>query len=181
MEKILVLIDVQNDFITGSLANKEAQKALPNIVEKVKNWNESIYATLDTHYKDYLNTLEGQRLPVKHCIEDTEGRLFPKELEDILFSKDCTIISKTTFGSISSVNNPYNDLPNTIEDNLTDDFEITLFGFCTDICVISNALILRAYFPNTIIKVDSSCCAGTTPENHKAALKVMKSCQIDII
>ena len=168
--KILIVIDMQNDFITGPLGSKEAQAIIPKVVEKVKSYNsECVYFTKDTHYDNYLETLEGQRLPVPHCIINTEGWRIIDEL--YFYAEESRgIFYKHTFG--------YEDW---IGFNWSDVEEIELCGVCTDICVVSNALALRMFFPNTKITVDSSCCAGVTPEKHEAALEVMRSCQIDVI
>ena len=186
MVKVLCVIDVQKDFIDGSLGTKEAQAALPNIVEKIKNWKWFTITTMDTHHHDYLSTHEGKELPVVHCEYNTEGWNMPKSVQDAL--EDSAYLGrccKNTFGSLNKHNAPAfyaDDLVGKIEAVAGGkDLEIILVGFCTDICVVSNALILRAYFPNATIKVDSTCCAGTTPQMHIKALDVMKSCQIEII
>lgn len=172
MKKTLIVVDMQNDFIDGALGTKEAQAIVPNVKKKIEEYKargDEIIFTKDTHYYDsYLYTNEGQHLPVGHCIKDTEGWNISKELD----TKCCNIIDKNTFG--------YNawDLHITQED--VDD-EIELVGLCTDICVISNALILKATFPEMKITVDASCCAGVTPKSHQAALITMKMCQIDVI
>lgn len=178
MKKVLIVVDMQNDFITGALGSIEAQTIVPNVVEKVKNWDGELLFTRDTHYESYMNTFEGQRLPVPHCIYKTAGWQIIDELTHFIkYSYD--IIDKRTFG--------FEDWKHEILDRYVNDIDalseldITLIGVCTDICVISNALALRMYFPNAKITVDASCCAGVTPEKHAAALEVMKSCQIDII
>ena len=177
-KKILLVIDVQNDFITGALRNEEAIKTLPNIVNLVKNndWDE-IYATMDTHNKDtYLTkTLEGRKLPIEHCIKGTWGWEMPSELGKALVGRLTDRFEKETFGS------------NWMVDNISathypkEDYEFTIVGYCTDICVVSNALLLRAHFPNSTIKVLKDCTAGVTPETHEAALKTMEMCQIDVM
>jgi nicotinamidase-related amidase len=179
-KKVLIVIDVQNDFITGALRNEEAIKKLPNIVNLVKNndWDE-IYATMDTHKKEtYLtNTLEGKNLPVEHCIERTWGWEMPQELKDALFIDNPAfkeLFEKDTFASTWMANNL-----SATHFNL--DCEFTIVGFCTDICVVSNALLIRANFPNNTIKVLRDCTAGVTQETHEAALKTMEMCQIDVI
>ena len=166
MSKTLIVIDMQNDFIDGTLGTKEALDIVENVKNKIaeyrKNKNEIIF-TRDTHFENYLDTLEGKKLPVKHCIKGTHGW----KISDKLDTSDCEIIDKYTFGWTG-----WN------ENNLSD---VEIVGLCTDICVVSNALIIRAEFPNAIIKVDSKCCAGVTPQSHLAALETMKMCQIDII
>ena len=171
--KILIVVDMQNDFVTGTLGSAEACAIVPAIKEKIEQYEDTdnlIFFTRDTHFDDYMNTLEGQKLPVPHCIMNTEGWEIIDELS--LHSHFC--INKETFGF---------DNWDTIffEEGVTDIEEIELCGVCTDICVISNALAIRMLFPNTKITVDAKCCAGVTPEKHDAALEVMKSCQIDVI
>lgn len=164
--KTLIVIDMQNDFIYGSLGTKEAQMIVLNVKNKIqeyyKNGDEIIF-TRDTHYSNYLNTNEGKNLPVKHCIYGTHGW----NIADGLEVPNCRYINKETFGWANWGNWYYGD--------------IEIVGVCTDICVVSNALMLKAMFPEVDITVDASCCAGTTPENHKAALQVMKCCQINVI
>ena len=176
MRKILIVVDMQNDFVSGSLGSPEAQAIVPNVVEKVKHWDGDIYFTRDTHFLPYYNTLEGQKLPVLHCICNTEGWSIIPELNDYACNrteiKKCkSIIDKFTFG-YSGWNRHFAGC---------EEFEFELCGLCTDICVISNALALRMFYPNAKITVDASCCAGVTPEKHAAALEVMKSCQIDVL
>lgn len=169
MKKVLIVVDMQNDFITGSLGTLEAQNIVSNVknkIEQYKSNNDLIYFTRDTHGSNYLSTSEGKYLPVEHCLEHTWGWDLPEKLREYYYPT----ISKNTFGHLNweflSENNP-----NSIE----------LVGLCTDICVVSNALIIKATFPEVDIIVDASCCAGVTPEKHKAALEVMKSCQINVI
>lgn len=177
MKKILVVVDMQNDFIDKALGTKEAEAIVDNVVEKIKeNKDNFIFATYDTHKDNYLETLEGKKLPVEHCIYKTKGWEFNEKIEYILETcEHVDRVLKTTFG--------YMGWENRIRAlmNLKDIEEIEICGLCTDICVVSNALILRAIFPNVIIKVDSKCCAGVTPETHEAALNTMRMCQIDII
>ena len=187
MKKILVCVDLQNDFIDGALGSAEAQAIVPNVVEKIKNidkTNTLVLFTKDTHYEDYLDTLEGKMLPVKHCIENTPGWAINKEISSVvdyvnghmMFSSEKIIRSrvyKNTFGS--------DDLREFLVAHKDSIEEVELCGLCTDICLISNALMARQALPNTRIIVDASCCAGTTPKRHQAALEVMKSCQIEII
>lgn len=167
---MLIVIDMQNDFVDGALGSKEALAMAPELIEEVTSFQGDIIFTRDTHGDDYLNTQEGKNLPVKHCIRDTEGwQLFGRLRE---LAKNHTVIDKQTFGSMT--------LPQFIKGKGVPD-TIVLCGVCTDICVISNAMILKAAFPETEIMVDSRCCAGTTPENHENALKAMKQCQIYIL
>ena len=165
MKRTLIVVDMQNDFIDGSLGTKEAQAIVGNVKKKIEQYRsngDEIIFTRDTHQADYLQTPEGKELPVEHCIEGTHGW----EIAEGIDIPDCLHIDKPTFGWTKW--NQYN-------------FEtIELVGLCTDICVVSNALILKAYFPEAEISVDASCCAGVTPESHEAALTTMKMCQIQI-
>lgn len=163
--KTLIVIDMQNDFINGSLGTKEAQAIVPKVKSKIQKYADSgnrIIYTRDTHGEDYLETAEGKKLPVKHCIEGTVGWQIPDEL----LVENPFIINKPNFG-----------YPNWWQFDFD---EIELIGLCTDICIVSNALILKALFPEIPISVDADCCAGVTPETHRAALETMKMCQIDI-
>ncbi len=170
--KLLIVVDMQNDFITGSLGTKEAQAIVPKVVEKIKSYDlANVFATRDTHQKDYASTQEGKKLPVEHCLKNTEGWLFPKEIEKAL--GDCKKFEKPAFASLAlcdEIRRIHRHQP----------IEIELVGLCTDICVISNALLLKAFLPEVTISVDASCCAGVTPEKHEAALLTMESCQIKI-
>ena len=178
--KILVVVDVQNDFITGSLGSKEAQDKVVNIVNKIKHFDgDYIFVTRDTHNEDYLDTKEGKELPTVHCLESTPGWMLPSEVSKLLMDYDvqekCQIfyINKPTFGSAA--------LGEEIA-AIRGDLEIEIIGFCTDICVVSNALIIKAnVYDRADITVDSTCCAGTSPEAHYAALLTMKKCQINVI
>lgn len=184
--KILCVIDTQNDFIYGSLRNEEAINAVPNIIEKINNFDGSqIYVTMDTHKHDYLTTQEGFYLPVEHCIKATPGWCIENGIKQALDAAEernitVTYIEKPTFGSFDLIEEISNNNPG--ERGKKFHLNIELIGFCTDICVISNALLLKAKFYNVAdITVDASCCAGVTPESHKAALTTMKSCQINVI
>lgn len=175
MKKLLVVVDIQNDFVDGALGTKEATAIIPNVVEKIKNWNGDILCTQDTHNLNYLETREGKHLPVEHCIYGTGGHSINNDVFNALVSStsgnDAEFLDKYTFGSTA--------LPEIIRHKGYDYIE--LIGLCTDICVVSNALILKASFPETDIAVDASCCAGVTPESHNAALTTMKMCQINVI
>ncbi len=166
MKKTLIVIDMQNDFIDMALGTKEAVAIVPFVREKIeeykKNDDEIIY-TRDTHFENYLDTPEGKKLPVPHCIKGTKGW----EIADGLYKEGSKIIDKPTFGYIGWD-----------EEEL---YDVELVGLCTDICVVSNALIIKAMFPEASVKVDSRCCAGVTPESHQAALETMKMCQIDVV
>lgn len=180
--KLLIVVDMQNDFIDGSLGTPEAQAIVPNVINKIQKWYGTIICTQDTHHWNYLTTAEGKKLPIEHCIEHTDGWNLPLELrKDLFFKADVRMIQKSTFG----FKDLFIALQNETEGSVLIDpikiTEIQLIGLCTDICVVSNALLAKAFFPEVPIIVDASCCAGTTPENHKAALQVMKCCQIDVI
>jgi len=171
MKKLLIVIDMQNDFITGPLGSEEALATVPHIKQKVAEFSQaghSIIFTKDTHFDDYLETSEGKSLPVVHCIKGTNGHDIIRDLE----MEDSTVIEKNTFGSL--------ELVNFIESFSGDLQEIELCGVCTDICVVSNALILKAKFPEMKFTVDAKACAGVTTESHEAALLTMKMCHIDV-
>lgn len=174
MKNILVVVDMQNDFVDGALGSKEATAIVDRAAEKIKGFDGDVFVTLDTHGEDYMQTSEGKKLPVPHCIKGTEGWQLNSKIAAALKGKNYSTVQKVTFGSC--------ELPRLIEQITSDcEVKITLMGLCTDICVVSNALLLKANFPDFEIYVDSSCCAGVTPETHRAALEVMKSCQINII
>ena len=172
MKNILIVVDMQNDLIDGALGTKEADAIVPKVEEKIRNFDGEVFFTRDTHETYYLETQEGKNLPVKHCIRDTEGWQIRKEL-DVLRKTDP--VDKETFGST--------DLAGEL--TMIDEDEgigsITLVGLCTDICVISNALLIKASLPEVPICVDATCCAGVTLESHENALKAMEACQIRII
>ncbi len=170
--KILVVIDMQNDFVDGALGTKEAVGIVPAVLHKIEDFPGPVLYTRDTHGEDYLQTLEGKNLPVIHCVKGTKGWQLVDEIR-MLASEDA-IIDKPTFGSMK--------LPEAI-DKCSDGEEIesiTLIGLCTDICVISNAMILKAAFPDVPIIIDADCCAGVTPASHRTALDAMSACQIEI-
>lgn len=177
--KVLVVVDMQNDFIDGALGTKEAQTIVPNVVKKIEEYNKEecfIVATMDSHgAATYLKTQEGKNLPVEHCIIGTNGWRITDKININNFGEICT---KNTFGKI----NIRDYIREAEQTGLYGELEsIELVGLCTDICVISNAIILKASFPEIPITVDASCCAGVTPESHKNALEAMKMCQINII
>lgn len=176
MKRTLIVIDMQNDFIDGSLGTKEAQAIVPNVKKKIEEYQargDEIIFTRDTHREDYLETNEGKHLPVEHCIIGTEGWNIHPDLD----IESCEHIDKPTFGW--KFWDTKDDADETYYFRELNDIEIV--GLCTDICVVSNALILKANYPWANITVDASCCAGVTPESHKAALTTMKMCQINII
>ena len=167
--KVLVVVDMQRDFIDGSLGTPEAVAIVPRVIEKIKeyeNAGDMVIYTKDTHLENYLDTREGRHLPVRHCIKGTPGHDIPEEI----LRGHTAVFEKLTFGSVE------------LADYLSDiDFdEIEFVGLCTDICVVSNALMIKAHFPEREVSVDSACCAGVTPETHSAALTTMKMCQITV-
>ena len=169
--KVLVVVDMQKDFIDGALGTKEAVAIVPNVIDKIKNYSGVVLATRDTHREDYLSTQEGKKLPVLHCVEGTEGWQIHPDIAPLIRT---TPFDKPAFGSpeLAGYLKDLNDRAK-LE-------EVELIGLCTDICVISNALIIKAALPETNVKVDSSCCAGVTPESHENALKAMQMCQIEV-
>ena len=170
MRRILIVIDMQNDFIDGALGTKEAEAIVENVKAKIRSYKpEDIYVTMDTHGSDYLTTQEGRNLPVEHCIKGTEGWQIRPDIAELL--SDASIYEKPTFGSTRLAE----DLK-----SAGDIEEIELIGLCTDICVVSNAMLLKAAMPEVRISADASCCAGVTPEKHNAALETMRSCQINV-
>ena len=174
MKKALVVVDIQNDFVDGALGSKEAMAIIEKVCSKIEKFDGDIFVTLDTHGEDYLNTCEGRKLPVPHCIKDTHGWKLNADIEKALADKNATYIEKPTFGS--------DELAMHISDKYKNEaISIELIGICTDICVISNALTIRAHNTECEITIDSSCCAGVSPELHEAALTVMKSCLINVI
>ncbi len=172
INKVLVVVDFQNDFITGSLGIKEAKQVVSAVVEKIqqrKKEGYQILVTRDTHHGNYSFTQEGKLLPIKHCQEGEEGWQLHPEVRELL--ANCPVYKKETFGSTNLALDVKSLNPESVE----------LIGLCTDICVVSNALLLKAFLPEVPIRVDSKCCAGVTPEKHKAALETMASCQIKIL
>lgn len=174
MKRFLVVVDTQKDFVDGALGSGDAVAIVPSVVEKIKSFDGEIFVTLDTHFDNYPETAEGKKLPVLHCIKGTDGWQLDKNVASALADREYTAVEKPTFGSL--------ELPRLIEAASDgDDFSIEIIGLCTDICVVSNALVLKANFPEIPISVDSACCAGVTPQAHEAALATMRSCQIDVI
>lgn len=169
MAKILVVVDMQNDFIDGALGTPEAAAIVPYVKHLVETFDGKVLFTRDTHFPDYLNTQEGKNLPVSHCIKGTPGWEIHSELESL---RKTDAIDKLTFGSSA--------LPKILakEDNIE---SITFIGLCTDICVISNAMVTKAFFPEIPLYVDAKACAGVTPQSHKNALEAMKMCQITVV
>ena len=167
MNDLILIIDMQNDFIDGSLGTKEAQAIVPRVQKKLLTTDRVIMFTQDTHGQDYMDSQEGKNLPIKHCIKSEKGW----EICDALkpYVKESNVFEKPTFGCTKLIQavEPYES--------------ITIVGLCTDICIISNVLLIKAFYPEKMIRVDSKCCAGVTPESHENALKAMRSCQIKII
>ena len=168
--KLLVVVDMQNDFINGPLGSCAAREIVEKVCEKIDSWDGYVLYTYDTHYEDYLETTEGKYIPVEHCINKTSGWELTPEIAE-RFNKDSFRVYKNTFGSA--------DLANII--SYLEVKSVQFVGVCTDICVVSNAIMARSIVPDVQISVDASCCAGTSPENHRAALRVMHKCCIDIL
>lgn len=172
MVKVLVVIDMQNDFIDGALGTEEAVRIVPAVIDKIRNFDGLVLATRDTHTEKYLNTQEGRNLPVEHCIKGTPGWEIQSEIAGLIHEKP---FDKPGFGS--------RELAERLDSlNQKEPIEsITLIGLCTDICVISNAMTIKAFLPEVPVIVDASCCAGVTPKQHDQALEAMKVCQIQVI
>ena len=167
--KLLIVVDMQNDFIDGALGSKEAVAIVPYVKQKIESFDGKVFFTRDTHFDDYMTTQEGKNLPVPHCVQNTAGWEIRAEL-DALRKTDA--IDKITFGS--------KDLIGVIEQE-KDVESITFVGLCTDICVISNVMLTKAFFPEIPLIVDAKGCAGVTPESHQNALNAMKMCQVEIL
>jgi nicotinamidase-related amidase len=174
MANILIAVDLQNDFIDGALGSPEAVAIVDRAAEIIRNFDGSVYVTLDTHSDQYMETAEGRHLPVPHCIKGTHGFLLNQTVQAALDTCPYTVVEKPTFGSV--------ELPSILRRQHGDGpHRITLIGLCTDICVVSNALLIKAAFPESELTVIESACAGVTPESHAAALTVMRSCQITTV
>ena len=174
MKKILIVVDMQKDFVDGALGSKEAVGVVENVVKKIEGFDGDIIVTYDTHAENYMDTQEGKRLPVPHCIKGTEGWALDRNVQKALENKEYKVIEKPTFGStqlVEYIKSNYNP----------DETEIELIGLCTDICVVSNALLMKANFLETKVSVDAKCCAGVTPESHNASLLTMKMCQVEVV
>lgn len=173
MRKLLVVVDMQKDFINGSLGTREAEGIVERVAEEIGKYKkEDVFATRDTHKENYLETQEGKKLPVVHCVEGTDGWEIDKQIAEAL--QGAEVIDKPTFGSLKLAEK-------IAKMAKQEEIEVTLVGLCTDICVVSNALLIKAYLPEVPIRVIASCCAGVTPESHRAALVTMKMCQIEIV
>ena len=174
MKKLLIVVDMQKDFVDGALGSAEAVAIVDNVVSKIENFDGDIIATYDTHPENYMETQEGKNLPVPHCIKGTDGWKLDKKVQAALDKKSFTAIEKPTFGSVA--------LPEYIKTNYNpEEIEIELIGLCTDICVVSNALLMKSNFLETKVSVDASCCAGVTVDSHNAALLTMRMCQVNVI
>ncbi len=173
MKHILVVVDMQKDFVDGALGTPEAQAIVDKVAHRIHTFEGDVFVTYDTHTDKYLQTAEGQKLPVPHCIKGTPGWELNATVAEALHARTYTAVEKETFGSTR--------LPELVANAAgSEAFEVTLIGLCTDICVVSNALLLKAHFPEQTIRVDATCCAGVTEATHQAALETMKMCQIDI-
>ena len=173
MKHFLVVVDIQNDFVDGALGTAEAVAMLDAAHERIRGFEGDIFVTYDTHFDNYMDTAEGGKLPVPHCIKGTAGWQLNSRIAEALCGKTYTAVEKLTFGSV--------ELPKRIGEAANgEDFDVLLIGLCTDICVVSNALLLKAHFPEMTIAVDAACCAGVTVETHEAALATMRMCQIDV-
>ena len=173
MKQFLIVVDMQKDFVDGALGTKEAVAIVPKVAEKIKAFDGEIFVTYDTHFENYMDTAEGKKLPVPHCIKGTDGWQLDQAVSEALEGKPYKAVEKLTFGSV--------ELPRMLKLAAGEEpFSVELIGLCTDICVVSNALVLKANFPEYSISVDSACCAGVTPETHQAALATMACCQIEI-
>ena len=174
MKKILIVVDMQNDFIDGSLGTEEAVAIVDNVVKTIEDFDGLVICTRDTHQENYMETSEGRHLPVVHCIENTQGWEIRKEVAEAVEGKEHLIIDKPTFGSEKLI-----ETLKEIEDR-EGIKDLTLVGLCTDICVVSNALMVKAAFYEKDVKVLEKCCAGVTPDSHEAALTTMRMCQIEV-
>lgn len=173
MKKLLAVIDMQKDFVDGALGSEQAAAIVENVVNKIKGHDGDIIVTYDTHHDNYMNSQEGKYLPVPHCIKGTDGWRLDSKVAAALAEKEYKAIEKPTFGSVALIDH--------IKESYSpEEIEIELIGLCTDICVVSNALLMKASFLETKVSVDASCCAGVTKESHDAALLTMKMCQVNI-
>lgn len=174
MKRILIVVDMQKDFVSGALGSAEAVSIVDNVVKKIEGFDGDIIVTYDTHFENYMETQEGKNLPVPHCIKGSDGWQLDTRVQAAVDKREYKAIEKPTFGStalIEYIKANYN----------ADELEIELVGLCTDICVVSNAILLKASFLETRVSVDASCCAGVTVESHNAALTTMKMCQVKVI
>ena len=176
MKHVLIVVDMQTDFVDGALGTPEAVAILENVTAKIKAYAADpdgvIFVTYDTHTESYMETSEGKHLPVPHCIKGTAGWALHPTVAAALEGVTYTPVEKPTFGSVA--------LPALVKEAAAGDFSVELIGLCTDICVVSNTLLLKAHYPEVSISVDASCCAGVTPDTHRAALTTMGMCQIEV-
>ena len=170
-KQVLIVVDMQNDFIDGALGTEQAQAIVENVADKIKAFEGEVVFTRDTHFENYMETNEGKNLPVPHCIKDSNGWQICSKVERFI-TENTAVFDKITFGSVELAE--YLKTINDLE-------EVTLVGLCTDICVISNALLIKANLPEIVISVDEKCCAGVTPQSHTNAINAMKMCHINII
>lgn len=170
-KNVLAVIDMQNDFIDGALGTKEAEAIVENVAAQIRDFDGEVVYTRDTHLESYLGTQEGRKLPVPHCIRDTEGWQIRAQVSQAC-SKDARVFDKPAFGSV--------ELAEYLRD-MPDLESVTLIGLCTDICVISNAFVIKAFLPEVTVRVNADCCAGVTPESHRNALEAMKMCQVEVV
>lgn len=168
---VLAVIDMQNDFIDGALGTKEAAAIVDKVAAQIREFDGEVVCTRDTHFEGYLGTQEGKRLPVPHCIKDTEGWQIRTQVSQAC-AGETRVFDKLTFGSV--------ELAEYLK-SMSDLESVTLIGLCTDICVISNALVIKAFLPEVTVRVNADCCAGVTPESHKNALEAMKMCQVEVV
>ena len=174
MKKFLVVVDMQKDFVDGALGSREAVAIVPAVVKKIADFNGEIFVTYDTHFENYMETNEGKNLPVPHCIKGTTGWEINSEIMSALSDKKFTKIEKITFGS--------DELPEVIRKiTVGEEFTIELIGLCTDICVISNVMVTKAFYPEIPLVVDAKCCAGVSVQTHLNALEAMKVCQVKVV
>ena len=172
MRRVLVVIDMQNDFIDGALGSKEAEAIVPEVIRKIRGYDRAdIFATLDTHGPDYMQTQEGRFLPVEHCISGTKGHEMPGEIAELL--QGVPMYEKSGFGSVEL-------MLKMMELSRQEELAIEIIGLCTDVCVVTHALMMKAAMPSVPVSVDASCCAGITPKGHREALETMRACQIII-
>lgn len=170
-KNVLAVIDMQNDFIVGALGTKEAEAIVEKVAACIRDFDGEVICTRDTHYEGYLDTQEGKKLPVPHCIKDTEGWQIKEQVSEACAGK-AKVFDKPTFGSV--------ELAEYLK-KMVDLQNVTVIGLCTDICVISNVLVIKAFLPEVTVKVVADCCAGVTPQSHKNALEAMKMCQVEIV
>lgn len=170
-KNVLAVIDMQNDFIDGTLGTKEAEAIVEKVAAQIRDFEGEVVYTRDTHFEDYLRTQEGTKLPVEHCIKETEGWQIREEVQKA-HTGEAKIFDKPTFGSV--------ELAEYLK-NMADLESVTVIGLCTDICVISNALVIKAFLPEVTVRVNADCCAGVTPESHRNALEAMRMCQVEIV